>query len=168
MENFSDYLKKWVNSSKYKSFQEALEQKKENLINLKINKKKLLQQKKGTMTREELESVVDTIIYFDSLTQADKDEIDWIVENNMSNISQKTAFFEYTKNLINWYFWLNYFLSKEDFEMAAKLRDVIEIEVKEFKYSIMKFCEWFDETDLTIANETNTEIKKMFLNDSGY
>jgi hypothetical protein len=162
---FKELMDAWNKSNKLKEFQAKLEEKRYFFLeDLKSNLEKLTKQKENTMTKEELENTLNTIIAFDALSQADKDEIEWIVENNMIAVSRQTAFHDFNRNLVNWYFWLRYYIAMEDFEIAAKLRDVIQIEKKEFILSISSYCSWFSEEEDIAQIERDEEfIKQMFI-----
>ena len=44
---------------------------------------------------------------------------------------EEEIFFEFIKTIINWYFYLTYYVELEDYEMCVKIRDVISIEKNE-------------------------------------
>jgi len=115
-----------------------------------------------TLSDKELEDMCDNIIAFEFLSKEEKDEYEWTVLLSTDNMSQNELFSEFTKNIINWYFYLKNKIEQEQYELAQKLKQVVEIEIKEFKSIIRtKYQDIYDELE-TVIDETNIELKQKF------
>lgn len=63
----------------------------------------------------------------------------------------------------NWFWYLKRALDKEKYELAAKIRDVISLEMSEFYKYLSKFCSEFnEEQDLYYVQFVEEELKKEF------
>ncbi len=160
--NLDGWILFWTNSKKYKQFKKELEKKKEQFLKLEFSLDKIMKTKRIILTRESLEDTLDKILAFSLLTPEEKEEYEWINEEYTTKVEKTQLYFDLTRNLVNWYFYMKLYLEKEDFEMATKLRDVIEIEIKEFKSSLDKYCNDIEPDEDETINYTNESIKKLF------
>lgn len=162
MSEFKNYLDAWNQSKKIKEFQAQLSKKKTESINYALKYNKLMPHKKILISNKELENVLDNILAFEKLDESDKEEFAWTQELAFGQKDKKELFFEYIKALTNWYFYLKKMVLEENYEIADKLKFVIEIEKKEFKDAIQKFCIDFEPADLEWINEIEKDVRKQF------
>jgi len=83
-----------------------------------------------------------------------------IHETIADKCNDEDIFFEYVRALVNWHFYLSYYISKEDYEFCAELRDVIFIEKIETEFMLIHHfpeSEYIDEIQPTLE-----EVRKMF------
>jgi len=123
-----DEINAWMNSSVYNNLHRKLEEKKKRLLeNLDI-KKALKQKKIYMMTKDELIEYCRNIIEFNKIQESDTE---WI--NSVLNHSKdiRTVLESYQSILIDYYIYLYDYIKTEDYEVAALVKEVIEIEKKE-------------------------------------
>ena len=161
--SFKELMDFWNNSSIYLKLQAKLLEKKDEIVNNVIKNKKLMSKNITHYINDiELEVILDNIILFDLLPEIEKEEYEWASELMASRLSKKDMYFELIKNLCNWYFHLKEKLKTENFELASKLRDVIQIEISEFKSSLSKKFTDYDEYDEAMVDEVNQTVKEQF------
>ena len=159
---FKKSMDNWNKSKKIKEFQAQLSKHKKQTIDYALKYNQLMPHKKIIISNKELEAVLDNILAFEKLSDDDKQEFEWTQEMIFSQKDKKELFFECIKALVNWYFYLKKMVLEENYEMAEKLKFVIEIEKKEFKESIQKFCADFETQDLDWVDEIDGDIRKQF------
>ena len=119
----------WKNSKKFAELQNLLKERKQLLIELKFE----IMNKEEELTREELIEVIDSIIMANEIAC----EVDFNY-NYFSIISTTEDIqIEYISKMADWFYYLKKYLALEEFELCAGIRDVIEIECKEF-YELCK------------------------------
>jgi hypothetical protein len=159
---FKDSLNAWLTSDKYKQFQQQLQNKKKNLLEQKNLYKQMLNGR-TPIEDSELEQTCNIIIQFFSLPEDEKEELNWLTELNMNRYSKKELYFEFSRCLINWYFYLKNCLEREQYELAAKLRDVISIEIIEFRDALERYyADYIEADEEEIIQFTHETIKKEF------
>ena len=115
----------WKKSRKYLEFQELLKAKKQELIELKFE---IMISKDEYYTRDELVALINAI----KLSEEIECEVDY--DYNYFSIlgTQEEILAEYISKLSEWFMYLKIYIYKEEFEICAGIRDVIEIEKNTF------------------------------------
>ena len=163
MENFSDMYKNWLNSNKLKSFLNNLEKNREDNMNRVLSERTISDFKpKFNMNDKQIEEILDSILEFQTLTPLEKEEVEFTTACINSGKTKKMLYFEFIKTLTNWHFYLKRSLLKENYELASKIRDVINIDIKEFYMYMNKYRDDFESDDEKIIQLTIESVKKQF------
>lgn len=137
-------INNWVNSDKYKQLRQQLDEKKEQLMSFKIK----IMDKDEILSKSEIIEITKLVKQFNVEFELSKDK-----EYNQDYAitilgSADEIFFEYTSRQVNWFFYLGTYLLKEEYEIAAELRDVIQIEESQFLYLLQEY-----RADVTLIDE---------------
>lgn len=164
MENeFKHFMDAWNNSSIYLKLKAQLEKKKQELLEFKFTKEQYAMSINNIYTKEDVEKMVDLIFFNFNLPDSYKQEIDYLEEIRIRNTTKKELYFEFGKELVHWHYLLKVYIDLEDYELAAKIRDVIYIKNIEFKERLEKYCETFEEAeDDNFIHISVTEVRKIF------
>ncbi len=158
-------IKAWENSPKYKLFYLALQRKRQQFVQ---TLQKVIQnriQTKPIMTRLELEQTCDHILTFNKLPFEDREQFLLEEQYTFANIQKPTLYHDLTSILVEWYHHLIELKSdpEEPFELMAKVRDVIKLEISDFLLNLQRYSpEWEGQEDVELANELNDECKKFY------
>jgi hypothetical protein len=157
--NFKHSIDNWTNSSVYKKFKAQLNKRKLALFIMDTQTLTKLMESKIYFTTKELEQTVDTIL---QMSTEDLSQAEFIVEAKINQFTKEELYFGFTKNLITWYFYLDNNLKKEYYELAAKLRDVISLEIAEFRNNISLHYDFIEAEEEPHIQEINNTIKDYF------
>jgi hypothetical protein len=128
------------------------------LKQLQAKKKEIMSYK---LTRKELQNIINDIFEYDSLSDEDKEALDFI--NDIQNVipSKDALTISLTKTLIVWHFYLYKYEKLEEYEMCAQLRDVIKAEIKEYNRVLKVYLnELEDEQEIEdILEMVRSEVK---------
>lgn len=164
-----DLILKWKQSKKYALFQEKMQEKKNLLLQLKTNIMSNEQEGEG-FSREELINIIRLIKEIDLEEKEETDEFDVNYFSVVGN--SEDILIEYLQKQYMWFRYLMDYILDEEFEIAAELRDVIEIEenqiirlINEHRPDILEIYEDYIDRILIIREELyeqmNEEIKKI-------
>lgn len=109
-----------------------------------------------------LETICDNIISFELLTDEEKDAYSWVGDAAVDSMSKNDLMFELIKNTTNWNFYLKKCLINENYELAQKLKKVIEIEIREFKDTCKNNFDDYGKKDEKKIDSITEEIKQQF------
>lgn len=111
------------------------------------------------LNEKELDEMLNKILEYEALPEELKvheDPYDFIVS------SRTYLIYELTKIIVSWYFHLYNAVRDEEFERAAKIRDVIKIEKKEFIFNYMGYCIEAEEGDIQMIEEIEQQAREAF------
>lgn len=161
--NFSDMYRNWLNSNKLKSFLNDLDKNREEKMRQVLETKTIANFKPQlNMTDKQIEEILNSILEFQTLTIQEKDEIEFTTACINAGKTKKKLFFEFIKTITNWHYYLKRSLLKENYELASKLRDVINIDIKEFYMYMNKYRNDFEPEDEQLVHESIDAVKKQF------
>lgn len=116
-----------------------------------------------TLTKTELDEICNSIIALYDLTPEQRDDFDFIEELSIETLSKTELFKQLTKTLSTWYMYLKKHVELEDYELCAKIRDVITIEKQEFYSILSKYSHEFNiKEDYNTITIIEHEIRKVF------
>ncbi len=121
---------KWLQSEKYLQLRKALQMKKRNILQLKLNYKNWVDNKMSNhLNDRELMIYLNNLQEYHELTNEDKEAYEWI-EYEQRNLTNKDEFLvEYIRSILNLSFYLKKYALTEDFETCIIIRDTIRGEV---------------------------------------
>jgi hypothetical protein len=142
-----DLINKWLASKVYAEYLEK--------------RKKMTQNR--LLTKVELEDIINSILAIWNMPKEQREELELIDHVHFSTISKLELFKQLAKTLSTWYMYLNRHLRNEEYELCAKLRDVIQIEQTAFYELIEKYCYEFEpQNDLISIEIIDSEVRKVF------
>ena len=140
------WLQAWAASKVYKEFKE---------------KKDLMKQR--SLNKQELIALCNSIIELNNLPYEEKMEFELFEEIAICSSRKIELYKELVKNLSIWYQYLYKYLLKEEYEMCALLRDVIQIEKNDFYLLLAKYCQEFEvHADTESIKMVDNQIKQLF------
>lgn len=144
---FKGFMDSWNNSNIYLKLKAQLEEKRKALLEFKYTEAQINMAKKNIFSKKEIEQMADDVIFNFNLPAIYKDEQDYLWEQRIISTPKVELYADFNKEIMNWHYYLKIYISKEDYELAAKIRDVIHIKIIEFKENLEKYCEDFNEAD---------------------
>lgn len=113
-------------------------------------------------SRTQLERKLDNIIEYHGLSPVQKLQLDWLTNTYPNTLDLSESYSEFIKNMVYWFFYLKIYLNKEDYLIAAKLRDVIYFEQHEFLEFLVERFEADAQIEESYVRKINAELKKIF------
>lgn len=163
MEDYKKIYQKWLQSKKLELFLSSLKEKREEKIKQTLDLTFINKFKPDrNMTDEQINSILDSILESNALTPEEKEEIEYLTACLNAGKDRKTLYFEFIRTLANWFFYLKRSIDKENYKLAAKLRDVIQIDTNEFIQYLSKYTEEYDAYEEEYINEILQELRKQF------
>ena len=146
-EEMRHFILKWVNSKIYKNFLKQKEKMKSNKL----------------FTKDELIELCHSIMALYELSEEERSEFEFLDEVAIASMPKLELYKQFSKTLSTWYAYLNRHVIAEDYELCAMIRDIIEIEKREFYMLLKKYCVEYNlvEDFKTIAM-VEFEIRKVF------
>ncbi len=127
-----DIYNTWLKSKKLLELRRKMEQKKRNILQLKLDYPKFVSEKmQNHFNRNELLNFIKTLTDYHQLTSQDKQAYEWI-EFEFRNITDKDEFLiDFVRSILNLSFYLRKYELSEAFEICAQIRDAIIGEIKD-------------------------------------
>lgn len=151
------YIQNWKVSRKYSEFRKQIE----NLYSL--PKEKIYDYiKQNQIKKSELEKIVDSIIEFSEMSEEEKFNLNWIIEEFIIPSNKEQIFKKLIQSLLTWYTYIFIYEKAEDYEFCSKLLKVCDFEIKEC-INALRLKSDFKESDEVIAGEINKIIKNKIL-----
>lgn len=165
--NDKEYIKKllqdWKTSSVYNKFKKELEERKRNLsLVLDASKEQILIEL-SQIDDKTINLTIQNIIEFDSLDDESKNEFGYITDFIVSNTTKEMLFADFTKTIMAWTGYLFYFEKKESYEICAKIKQVIDIEIREFKNSLITYFQLEDSDHIMVQEIIEICHSKFFI-----
>ncbi len=156
-----DLIFNFENSEFYKEFKRKLDQNRAEagLFNKKyfgLFKRKMAE---VMLTTHELEQEVNTILQYANLNI----EYDHKIHHNFMLTPKEDLFKDFVTTLSQWHYYLNHQSSLENYELCAKIRDVVKIEVEFFTDALKEFCPEYITQDLELIDYCLNEVQSTFI-----
>lgn len=142
-ENWKRIMQTWKSSRKHHQLKQRI--KKLEMFNI---------------TQKELEEMITGIMTFNDLSDEDKEAFDWLdleVKNNATKMDVVQSLIE---TLLKWYYHQVKYERLELYELCAKIRDVIDVEISEARRIINTYFVPED-TDEEIFEELKLNARKQ-------
>ena len=110
-----------------------------------------------TLSTKEVLSIINSIEEFYALDDEDKEAFDWL-DRSLKNISKEELTNEYLQMLVKWYFYQYRYEINQQYEICARIRDVVQMETDEFKRMLTSYYT-FDDEDQQIVDEIPTHTR---------
>ena len=122
-------------------------------------KVKLKSRRMYTLSKKELEGMIESIVDCYILDNEDKEAFDWL-DPEMLNVSVKDDIIRsLIQTLIKWNFYLIQYENTQDYEFCAKIRDVITVEINEC-IRIIESYYILEDGDFELIEELRTDARK--------
>jgi len=157
MRKFIDF---WVQSKKYKKLREKLENLRNEMIEVhNLDREQLLNYvKENNFGIKKLNEILDdyiTILYY-----SDEEKQELCIEHLVNKgVTVKELLTELTRNLIKWYTYLYTYEKAEAYELCAKIKQVIDLEIKDFIFNLSVYGEEIGDY-VQVIDELNEKIQK--------
>jgi len=157
MRKFIDF---WVQSKKYKKLREKLENLRNEMIEVhNLDREQLLNYvKENNFGIKKLNEILDdyiTILYY-----SDEEKQELCIEHLVNKgVTVKELLTELTRNLIKWYTYLYTYEKAEAYELCAKIKQVIDLEIKDFLFNLSVYGEEIGDY-VQVIDELNEKIQK--------
>jgi galactokinase len=122
-------------------------------------KKKLKSRRMYTLNTKEILEAIKAINEFDSLSDEEKESIDWLDPEMQSLTSKKQLIQSLIESLSRWHFYMRRYELTQEYEICAKIRDVVSCEVSECRRMVKTYFILEDE-DEEIFQMLREESKK--------
>jgi len=122
-------------------------------------KNKLKSRRMYILTTKELLEIFDEIMEFDSLSDEDKEAFDWLDVEFKETTSKDDLILSLIQTLIKWHFYMKKYELAQEYEICAKIRDVITIEINECRRMIRSYF-FIEEEDEQMYINIRKECKQ--------
>lgn len=138
---YHKYFDAWKSSDIYLRLKAELEQKKQAIIELKLRLEDIMNEKKHTvLTQDALKKIIEKpYIAF----------IDWY---DINQDTRRELFFDFSRHLINLYYYLKKAVDEENYEFASFIRDIVTRDILRFRTEYLPILPDYNEkydNDLT-------------------
>lgn len=99
------------------------------------------------LSKEKLLKVIENIEEFDEFTDEEKAEIDFVEETFVGLTDKSELFRSIEDDILSWSFYSVYYEKKEDYEFCARIRDMVDISIKDAKRIIDTYFELKEDDD---------------------
>lgn len=126
-------MDEWMNSPKYKLFQQMLKEKREKAREDLLKLKNILMKNEKLMTKKELEKFIDDILESSKESEGD---IEWLQMILLQDITRDDMFIQFIKTVHTWYIYLFVHERKENYELCARIMQVLQAETDDLRRMI--------------------------------
>lgn len=112
------------------------------------------------MSKDEAESIVDSILNFYTLTEEEKNATDFVAEIIIKASDKEELFLSLMKTIRHWDLYVTHFEQLEEYELCAKILRVIDYEILEFIIMANKYFSITDE-DINYISRINDELRQQ-------
>jgi len=160
-----ELINNWLQSQKYRDLKKQFDEKRKYFLNsLEQVSKFKKENPMPKLTKQQLIEQINTLLIFDKASEYDRFEYEHKTFSIFSTTDKTTLFYDISNQLICWYFHLYEQVQEEEFELCAKIRDVIEIEKREFMQALIKYHPQYEEIiDEDLLKDIDVEIKRIFI-----
>lgn len=85
------------------------------------------------MNETEINKMIDDILEYESLSDVQKEKLDFFEEDYMATVKKESIYISLTKSLTKWYIHQIIYQNFENYELCARIRDVVELEINDSK-----------------------------------
>lgn len=158
------YIQNWKVSRKYSEFRKQIDEKSKDLLNLYfLPKEKIFDYiSQNQIKKSELEKMVDSIIEFSEMSEEEKSNLNWIIEEFVVVSNKQQVYKKLIQSLLTWYTYIFIYEKAEDYEFCSKLLKICDFEIKECINALRLRID-FEESDEMIVEEINKVIKNKIL-----
>lgn len=149
-----DLINNWTGSNKYQEFKAKLVKRKNELF---ISKQETMKEPRIFETIKQLETAIE-----ERMKLANNEMLDFMFEVAVNRIEKDKHYDDFVVNLTTWYYYLHYAIRTEQFELAAKLRDCILLEIVDFRNLLELHLEWDESEDDQNINEIDLHLKTFY------
>lgn len=96
-------------------------------------KLKLKRKKVYNLTKKEIEQIIEDVFEFENLSEEDKEAFDWLDPNVIITQNKEELILSLIETMLQWYYYQLKYEKLQDFELCAKIRDIIDIEINDYK-----------------------------------
>lgn len=154
-------IEAWEKSKKNTQFQAELEQNRKKNIEMILSLRTKINEVGTFYTRKELEDILNEILAIDRTTI--NEDIGWITEISCSKVTKDELFIQFISTIATWYMYLGHYERKEDYELCAKILDVLAIERQEFIDILMAKYGEINEIDIEYIDLIFEEYQKEMM-----